>query len=109
MWMAYRKMYLYTSIFLAMSVIWVFCEYQFEWLSSLGKGVKIAIAVNFGEFGNYYYRFHVEKKVKQISKTFKSEQINVELEQQGGTSIKSAIGVLVLCLATVFFLAYLET
>ena len=91
-WMAYRKMYLYSGIFIGALVLEQLCEYAFGFPSKLSNGVNLGIAVTFGLQGNAWYKLHAEKKVREITAINRPGQVKNELARQGGTSIGAAIG-----------------
>ena len=90
-WMAYRKMYLYSWIFIGVVAVGTLCEYALGFPDKLSNAINVAIAITFGFQGNYWYKLHVEKKVKEITATNTPEQAKIELSRQGGTSIGAAI------------------
>ncbi len=102
-WMAYRKMYLYSWIFIGVVIIEILCEYAFNLPDKLSNAINIGIAVTFGWQGNYLYKLHAEKKIKEITAMNSPEQIKVELAKQGGTNIGAAIG-FVVALAAIMLL-----
>lgn len=104
-WMAYRKMYFYSWIFIGAVGIETLCEYAFGLSDMLSNAITIGIAGPFGLLGNYWYKLHVEKTVKEITTTNTPEQAKIELARQGGTSIGAAIGFAVALLAMVILVA----
>ncbi len=104
-WMAYRKMYLYSWIFIGVIVIEILCEYAFGFSSKLSSAINMGIAITFGWQGNYWYKLHVEKKVREIVAINSPEQAKIELEKQGGTSIGAAIGFAVAFIAIIILVA----
>jgi len=105
-WMAYRKMYLYSWIFIGMILLEVLCEYAFDFPGKLSNAINIGIAVSFGMQGNYWYKLHTEKKIKEITAMNTPEQSRIELARQGGTSIGAAVGFVVALLAVIFLVAF---
>ena len=104
-WMAYRKMYLYSWIFIGVVIVEMLCEYAFGFPDKLSNAISLAIAVTFGLQGNSWYKLHVEKKVKEITAMNTPEQAKIELARQGGTSIGAAIGFVVALLAIIILVA----
>ena len=102
-WMAYRKMYLYSWIFIGVVIVETLCEYAFGFPDKLSNAINFGIAATFGWQGNSWYKLHVEKKVKEITSMYAPEVAKIELARQGGTSIGAAIG-FVVALLTIFFL-----
>jgi len=105
MWMAYRKMYLYSWIFIGVVIVEILCEYAFGLPDKLSNAVNFGIAVTFGWQGNYWYKLHVEKKVKEITAMNAPEQAKIELARQGGTNVGAAIGFFVVLLALIVLVA----
>lgn len=103
-WMAYRKMYLYTSIFIGVVIVVAFCELAFGLPENLTNAIMLAISVTIGFQGNSWYKLHVEKKVKEITAMNAPEQAKIELARQGGTSIGAAIGFVVALLAIILLM-----
>ena len=101
MWMAYRKMYLYSWIFIGAFVVEVLCEYAFNIPDNISKGIGFGINATFGWQGNYWYKLHAEKKVNEITAMYSPDQARIELAKQGGTSIGAAIGFVVALVAMI--------
>lgn len=91
-WMAYRKMYRYSWLFIGLVVVEAICEYIFNVPESVSCALNVSIAATFGSQGNAWYKLHVEKKVNEITTMNPPEKAKVELEEQGGASIGAAIG-----------------
>lgn len=104
-WMAYRKMYLYSWIFVGLLVVESLCEYAFGFSDKLSHTINVGINVVFGWQGNYLYKLHVEKKTREIRTMNAPEQAHVELARQGGTSIGAAFGFFAAALALVILVA----
>ena len=100
-WMPYRKMYLYSFVYLSALIIETLFEYAVKIpnTSVLSYAINIAISVMVGLYGNYWYKFHAEKRVKEIIATNTPERVKIELARQGGTSIVAVIGYTILLLA----------
>lgn len=101
-WLPYRKMYLYSSIFVAVIVLEILFEYAFDLPQAVSNAVNIGIAVTFGMQGNYWYRLHVEKKVKEIRALNSPQNAKIEVARQGGTNIGAAIGFLIAFILIMF-------
>lgn len=106
-WMAYRKMYLYSWIFIGVVIVEILCEYAFGFPDKLSNAINIGIAATFGSQGNSWYKLHVERKVKEITAMVTPEQAKIELARQGGTSIGAAIGFVVAFFAIVFLVVFI--
>lgn len=100
-WIAYRKMYLYCWIFIGILGVEALAEYAFGSSDTLSNVITFAIAVTFGWQGNSLYKFHVQKKVKEITAMNTPEQTEIELARQGGTNVGAAIGFTVAALAVI--------
>jgi hypothetical protein len=100
-WMAYRKMYLYSWIFVGVVIVETLCEYAFGLPEKLSNAINLGIAATFGWQGNSWYKRHVEQKVKEITKMNTPEQAKLELVRQGGTNIGAAIGFFVALVAII--------
>lgn len=101
-WMAYRKMYRYSWLFIGLLVVETLCEYILSVPESMSRALNVSIAATFGSQGNAWYKLHVEKKVKEIAAMNSPEKAKVKLEEQGGTSIGAAIGFAVVLFALLF-------
>ena len=100
-WLAYRKMYLYSWIFIGAVGVEELCDFVFSVPDHLSHTITVAIATAFGCQGNHCYKLHVEKKVTEIINRYPPEQARIELQKQGGTSVGAAIGFLSIFLALV--------
>ena len=100
-WLAYRKMYKYCGIFIAVITVETLLEMALNLPQAISSGINIAVAVCFGMFGNHLYKLHAEQKIREISARGTPAQINAELVRQGGTSFGAAIGFVVLLLAVI--------
>jgi Protein of unknown function (DUF2628) len=95
-WLIYRKMYLYAAIFLGLIFVDISIEMFYPLPEMIGKSLNWAIAAVFGVMGNYWYKLHATKKVKEITETFPPEQVLAELAKQGGTNMAGALIALVI-------------
>lgn len=91
-WMAYRKMYLYSWVFIGVVMVELLCEFAFALPDRMSNAINIAIAISFGKFGNYLYKHHAEKKIKEICALSAPDQVDKELRSHGGTNIVAALG-----------------
>ncbi len=91
-WMAFRKMYRYSWIFIGVISLEVICEIAFGLPAAISTGVNIGIAIAFGLKGNAWYQQHVDQQVSQILATHAPEQARIELARQGGTNLGAAVG-----------------
>ena len=106
-WMAYRKMYIYSWIFLGVVVLEILCEYAFGFPEKFSNIINISIAVTVGLQGNSLYKQHVEKKTREIIAMNTPDQAQNELVRQGGTNIGATIGFIVALIAIAMLLALL--
>jgi len=94
-WMAYRKMYL--KVLAGLGGVFI--------LSLLNTNHNIIVPF-FGIStiacwnGNYWYKFHVDERIKKITRKYANENIQAKLAQQGGTSVVAAIGFALVYLVT---------
>jgi len=94
-WMGYRKMYLYSWIFIGVIGVEALCEIAFgfpSWLSGAINGFMVCF---FGAQGNALYQRHVDKQVDAILASHPPEQARTELTRQGGTNVGAGIGFVV--------------
>src|SRR5207253_3232704 len=84
-WTAYRKMYRYAWIPLAVVVV-------FGLPGGVATAISVAIAVTYGLQGNRWYRTHAEQKIKQITSTGGSDEtMRLRVAKEGGTSAGAVI------------------
>lgn len=94
-WMGYRKMYLYSGIFIAVIGAETLCEIAFGFPGWLSGAVNVFMACFFGAQGNTLYQRHVDKQVDAILASHPPEQARMELTRRGGTNFGAAIGLVV--------------
>ena len=100
-WLIYRKMYLYATIFLVIISLDIAVEMFYPFPEAIGSGLTWTIAAMFGVMGNYWYKAHADKKVSQICASFPPEQVPAELAKQGGANLAAALIATVVLLALV--------
>ena len=105
-WLAYRKMYLYCWIYIGAEGVLTIAQYAFSFPNRLSVLLGFGIASTFGRQGNSCYKYHVQKKLKELAAMNMPEQADIELVRQGGTNIGSAIGFMVLALAILLLIGY---
>ena len=93
-WMAFRKMYRYSWIYIGVISLEVLCEIAFGLPAAISTGVNIGIAIAFGLKGNAWYQQHVDQQVSQIIAAHPPAQARLELARRGGTNIGAAVGFL---------------
>lgn len=91
-WMGYRKMYLYSWIFIGVVVAELIAELAIGVPSSITSSINLGIAIGFGLKGNAWYQQHVNQRVDQILTSHAPEQARIELARQGGANIGAAVG-----------------
>lgn len=91
-WMGYRKMYLYSWIFISVVVAELIAELAIGVPSSITSSINLGIAIGFGLKGNAWYQQYVNQRVDQILASHAPEQARVELAREGGTNIGAAVG-----------------
>jgi len=101
-WMSYRKMYLYSFLYIGAVLVETLLEYAVRMSDRVSIGISFVIAIYLGLQGNHLYRNHAEKRVGEIISANTPERAKIELARQGGTSSGAAIGFAVLLLAALF-------
>lgn len=91
-WMGYRKMYLYSWIFMGVVAAELIAELAIGVPSSIASSINLGIAIGFGLKGNAWYQQHVNQRVDQILASHEPEQARIELARQGSTNIGAAVG-----------------
>lgn len=102
-WMVYRKMYAHCGILLAASllltvlaqVLGITPEQVIQWQMYAGPAIGFLL----GLLGNWLYRQHAERKVRQIIQTHgHTEEAKLLLARQGGVNLTTALALLTLVL-----------
>jgi hypothetical protein len=92
-WMAYRRMYKYSWIFIGIIFAEEVFELAFAFPAAVSNAVNIAIAFTYGWHGNSWYKLYCEKKIREIAPNGMAiESARIEVVRQGGTNIRAAIG-----------------
>lgn len=107
LWMAYRKMYKFCGIFIAVISVETLLELALNLPTAFSSAINIGVTIGFGVFGNHLYKLHAQQKVREITAQGTPAQINAELVRQGGTHIGAAIGFLVVLITILASLAFL--
>lgn len=94
-WMAYRKMYRYSWIFIGVIVAELIAELLIGVPSSITSSINLGIAIGFGLKGNAWYQQHVNARIDQILATHTAGEARTELARAGGTNMGAAIGFVV--------------
>ena len=89
--MAYRKMYKFSFIFIAVLALETIVEYLLKLPVGISVAVNMGVAVTFGLLGNSWYLLHVRQKVDEISRTLPPQLVESELRRQGGTHVGVAL------------------
>lgn len=90
-WMAYRKMYKFSFIFIAVLALETIVEYLLKLPVGISVAVNMGVAVTFGLLGNSWYLLHVRQKVDEISRTLPPQLVESEPRRQGGTHVGVAL------------------
>jgi hypothetical protein len=94
-WMAYRKMYSYAWIFIAIIAVEVICEMLFK--LRISNIINIGVSVAFGSQGTNLYLWHVEKRLRELAPNDEcNEEVRKQLEREGGTNIGAGLGFVVI-------------
>ncbi|MDO4770184.1 MAG: GYF domain-containing protein [Brachymonas sp.] len=100
-WLVYRKMYAHCAALLAASLALtalaqasgVSVEDILKWQMHAGPAISFLL----GLFGNWLYRLHAQRKVRQIIEANgQSEQVRLLLARQGGVNLTTALALLTL-------------
>ena len=89
-WMAYRKMYLYSCIYIGavlLAIVWI--------PDNIFRLFSIATTILVATQSNALYKFYATKKALKITSTNNPEQARLELARQGGTNIGAALVALI--------------
>lgn len=108
-WMAYRKMYRNSLIYVAAIVllsIWEAVAGDFP--PAVSHALDLAIPLVVAMQANRWYRRHVEQKLALLAPEDECDaQCTERLARAGGTSLAAAIGVVVLTLVLILLVAWL--
>lgn len=91
-WIAHRKMYWLCWIFVGIFGVEFLLEGLFSLSSKISNAINLGTAVVIGMQGNYWYRLHVNQKIKNITYQYPPALAKSELQRQGGTSWLAPIG-----------------
>ncbi|NSL55752.1 DUF2628 domain-containing protein [Uliginosibacterium aquaticum] len=102
-WLAYRKMYAYCAIFIAIIGLETLLELVIGLPDSLSYAMNIGTSVMFGLYGNTLYRHFAQGRIAAIETAGgRPEQIDAEITRAGGTHLGAAFGfMLLLCVLLV--------
>jgi Zn-dependent protease len=92
-WMIYRKMYKYALIAVGVIIFESMLEEMLGFTLAMTYGVNIAIALFFGFYGNAIYQRHVNNKINEINTSYPPQQVETEIEKQGGVNMSFAIAI----------------
>ena len=108
-WLAYRKMYLYCGVVIALALFMTGMAQAMRIPPEQVQLWQMYIAPIFsmlmGFFGNWLYRLHAERKIRQITASSASnpQLTPLLLAQQGGASLVSVLAVIaVMMMASIF-------
>jgi hypothetical protein len=111
-WLAYRKMYLYFSVFLGAFLAeglaeQIFNVYVVDLSDFLYLILSIVLGIASGLFGNILYRTHVNHILRDIrAKDLPERQLVFELARRGGTSLLGMAACAVAFFGCVMLLVY---
>lgn len=113
-WMAYRKMYLPCIVFVATTLGIVggaiALQLPAPTMHALLETLQIAFAVLFGLYGNWVYRWHVQRTLKRINTHYSPEDVPPQIARWGGVSFPSVLAIaLLILLATMLMGTMLST
>lgn len=100
-WLVYRKMYAHCAALLAASIVLTALaqalgasvEDILKWQMHAGPAISFLL----GLFGNWLYRLHAQRKVRQIIEANgHPEQVRLLLARQGGVNLTTALALLTL-------------
>jgi hypothetical protein len=84
-WLGYRKLYSHLFILLGLFVIIDIFSYFLG--GNQDNAVGVTFAIIYGLFGNYFYKKHAEKKVRNIlQRNLSKAEMHEQINRQGGTS-----------------------
>ena len=92
-WLAYRKMYSYVWTYLGCFAAADIVILALRLDKYIGSGVSMGLAVQIGRLGNCWYKDHVTKRIAAIGR-----EDAQRLAKVGGTSIRAALGFVLLSL-----------
>ncbi|MDB5349656.1 MAG: hypothetical protein JWN86_903 [Planctomycetota bacterium] len=105
LWLAYRKMYLATFIFLGIIAVETFVEEMIyasmnvgpQAQKGIGRIINLIIAFVCGRFGNTWYLSHALKVVNDVrSQGLPEDETAAVLARRGGRSVWLALGAMVM-------------
>ncbi len=109
-WMAYRKMYLYTIITLGLVIVWSIAELRLGYNPLINSGISVLYVLCLGILGNWLYYAHAKRKIAQIKLKFPGPEVHKsEIIEAGGTSrlaLGLVIGFMVIWGGIVGYVAY---
>lgn len=101
-WMAYRKMYLYSAIYIGGILLLTLMEYVLGLSEKMSLVMSFAIAVAVGFHGNHLYQLHAREKVRAIVSTVVPDRVGAELARQGGTNVGIGIASILVLFVVLF-------
>ena len=105
-WLAYRKMYLYSAIYIAFHIVVMeVLDYLVELPLNVYRGIGFAEIALGLVLGNKLYKNFVEKKIKLISSSASGDELKIAVAREGGTNL-GAIGLLALGVAGYAYYIY---
>lgn len=90
-WLMYRKMYLYTMLYIVFIVADIAVEDFFNVNDAASNFITLVIGVLFAWNANAFYRQQFERKLFSVSQHPSADSAKFDLARQGGTSLPTAI------------------
>ena len=104
-WLAYRKMYLLSAIWIALILLEVVASMVVGYAERYSNIFTMALAVDTGQVGNALYALHANKQVDQVKAALPSSHWVSTLRVKGGVNWWAGIGAFVICILLLFFVA----
>ena len=86
-WMLYRKMYLYSAIYVAVMVVIGVTSYLFEFPRTVDSAINSIFLMLCATQGNKLYKHFVEKKIQLISSSASGNELKIAVARAGGTAL----------------------
>ncbi|MDO5653070.1 MAG: GYF domain-containing protein [Brachymonas sp.] len=97
LWMAYRKMYVYCAVFVAITFVTtsagLLMRVPIATLESWYRFAGPAVSMLFGLFSNHLYKAHALRKINNTTAPDGAEQLASQIVRQGGASLLSVLAV----------------
>ncbi|MCW5588491.1 MAG: DUF2628 domain-containing protein, partial [Legionellales bacterium] len=104
LWLAYRKMYGYFTVFLIFALLLLFIALAFNFNAEFIACMIFLPMAILGYFGNQLYRHHVDNKFLEIYATTEEHDVPAKLIQVGGVSFYHVIISIFIISTAMYFL-----